>query len=75
MSNGVFSYCSKLGTVILGSSKVVEIGSDVFANTPMVTSSYTGKFGSIYVPASLVDAYKVANYWSDIADRITAIVE
>lgn len=46
-----------------------------FAETPMLDSSLTGEFGSIYVPASLVEDYKSADIWSEFADRITAIVE
>jgi hypothetical protein len=39
----------------------------------MSVSTLTGSFGSIYVPASLVDAYKSATNWATYADRITAI--
>ena len=35
--------------------------------------SYTGSYGSIYVPASLVNSYKKANVWSQWSDRITSI--
>ena len=70
-------------SVILRASSVASINNQlagsndaaIFRCTPIKDSSYTGTFGSIYVPASLVDAYKTANYWSDIADRITAIVD
>jgi hypothetical protein len=41
----------------------------------MSISTLTGTFGSIYVPASLVNAYKSAANWSFYADRITAIVD
>jgi hypothetical protein len=39
----------------------------------MSVSTLTGSFGSIYVPASLVDAYKSATNWATYANRITAI--
>ena len=39
----------------------------------MSLSTLTGAFGSIYVPASLVTAYKTATNWATYADRITAI--
>jgi hypothetical protein len=41
----------------------------------MSDSTLTGAFGSIYVPASLVSAYKSATNWVTYADRITAIPE
>lgn len=44
-----------------------------FDHTPIQNSSYTGTFGSIYVPASLVNAYKTTICWERYADRITAI--
>lgn len=74
--NGVFSNCSKLTTLVLNYSSVATLNNvGAFKNTPMSASSYTGAFGSIYVPASLVNAYKSATNWVTYADRITAIVE
>lgn len=74
--NGVFSNCSKLTSLTLYSSSVAELNNvGAFKNTPMSVSTYTGAFGSIYVPASLVDAYKTATNWATYADRITAITE
>lgn len=73
---GTFSNCSKLTTLVLNYSSVATLNNvGAFKNTPMSASSYTGTFGSIYVPASLVDAYKSATNWVTYADRITAIVE
>ena len=46
---------------------------NAFANTPMSNSTYTGSFGSIYVPASLVAAYQSATNWATYSARITAI--
>ena len=69
-----FYNCTSLLAIILAYSSVVSIdNSYAFYNTPLSQSTYTGTFGSIYVPASLVDAYKTANYWSVYADRITAM--
>ena len=69
-----FYRCSSLTTFILGASSTVSLPySTTFDYTPMSDSSYTGTFGSIYVPASLVDSYKTANNWSYYADRITSI--
>jgi hypothetical protein len=41
----------------------------------MSDSTLTGSFGSIYVPFSLVGAYKTATNWATYADRITFIPE
>ena len=74
ISSGAFSGCTNLISITLRASSIPTLyQSNTFINTPIVDSTYTGHFGSIYVPASLVSAYKVASYWSDIADRITAI--
>jgi hypothetical protein len=63
-------------TVKLYHSSVVTLsGAAVFTSTPMSNSTYTGEFGSIYVPASLVDAYKSATNWTTYANRITALPE
>lgn len=70
-----FVNCTKLEKVVLLSTQVAQITSNTFNSTPMQNSAYLGYFGSIYVPASLVDAYKSANYWSAISDRITSYVE
>lgn len=71
----VFFGCLKLMSLTLGYSGVVSLlDVEAFQNTPMSKSQYTGSFGSIYVPASLVEAYKVASNWSAYADRITAII-
>ena len=71
-----FRNCTSLVSAYFLSSSVVTLAStSVFQYTPMSTSSYTGSFGSIYVPASLVDSYKTAKNWSVYADRITSYVE
>ena len=71
-----FSDCRSLSKITLLASVVCTLGSiNVFQNTPISQSSYLGYFGSIFVPASLVDAYKAATNWSAYADRITSYVE
>lgn len=49
--------------------------STIFLNTPFysATNYWSGPDPHIYVPASLVDAYKSANYWSQFSSYITAI--
>ena len=75
IANQAFRYCSHLMSLYLLASSAVSLGSSVFLNTPMSSSTYTGSFGSIYVPASLVDTYKSKTNWSVYADRITSYTE
>jgi hypothetical protein len=71
-----FSSCYNLMKLVLYYSNLATLENvNTFSYTPIADSSYTGAFGSIYVPASLVDAYKSATNWATYADRITAIVE
>lgn len=72
--SAAFNYCRSLMSLVLGASSVATLSNiNVFGSTPMSTSSYTGTFGSIYVPASLVNAYKSATNWITYANRIAAI--
>ena len=74
--SNAFTNCNKLMKLILYVPRVANLYNvNAFASTPMSDSTYTGAFGSIYVPASLVDAYKKATNWATYADRITAIPE
>lgn len=74
IGNYAFNGCSSLTTIILGYSSIVKLNhSNAFYSTPMSTSSYTGTYGSIYVPASLVSAYQSATNWSYYSSRITSI--
>ena len=88
ISGYAFNYCEKLSslnlpiceyiggyafqgagliTLTLGSNKVVSASNNAFYNT--------FNLSSIYVPASLVDAYKSAPVWSNISSRIFPIPE
>ena len=73
LSFGTFNRCTSLENIILDVTKVPTLTttSSVFLSTPIMSSSYLGHFGSIYVPASLVDTFKGATNWAIIADRIT----
>lgn len=72
----VFTNCNLLMSVYLLSTSAATLSNaNAFYSTPMSNSTYTGSFGSIYVPASLVDSYKAASNWSRYADRITSYVE
>ena len=72
--SSVFASCKSLINLTLRYSFVATLSNiNAFNLTPMSVSALTGSFGSIYVPASLVDAYKSATNWATYADRITAI--
>ena len=66
----VFYNCTALEYIILRRTSVVTLGH---------VSSFQGGFEDptclFSVPADLVDAYKAANNWSTLADRIFAIPE
>lgn len=74
ISSNAFSGCSKLSALILRASSCATLSNvNAFNGTPMSVSTYIGKFGSIYVPLSLVDTYKAATNWVTFSNRITAI--
>lgn len=76
VGTSAFKGCSVLSKVYLMNSSVVgcsNIGRDYFSYTPIVESSYLGYYGSIYVPQSLLTAYKSAIGWSAYSDRIVGI--
>ena len=65
----VFRYCSSLSRITIGYSSVCSLYSpNIFDGTKITSST-----GSIYVPASLVNAYKSATNWSQYSNRIFAI--
>ena len=69
-----FAECSALNAVYLMNSVVCTIpASSVFLSTPITNSTYTGTFGSIYVPASLLASYQAATGWKNISARIVGI--
>ena len=64
-----FRFCSSLSIITIGYSGVCSLyNSDVFYATQITLST-----GSIYVPASLVDAYKSAENWSYFSTQIFPI--
>lgn len=63
-----FQSCSRFRTLVLEGSSVVTLYDSAFSGTRMSTS-----VGSIYVPSSLVSAYKTASRWSDYASHIYPI--
>ena len=76
LSTQVFSSCSALMSVYLLASSVATLtGSYCFYNTPMMNSTYTGTYGSIYVPASLLTAYQAAENWSYFSSRFVGLTD
>ena len=65
LGTNAFSFCYDLKEVYLNSvTSVTSINTYTFSNCPNLTS--------VYVPASLVDAFKTAQYWSSISNKIVA---
>lgn len=63
-----FGYCSSLSVITLGCSVVCSLSSYAFYGTWIETLS-----GSIYVPSSLVSAYKTADLWYQYSNIIYPI--
>ena len=69
IGNSTFRYCSQLSTLILRKNDVCTLANiNALANTPIASGT-----GYVYVPASLVDAYKAATNWVTYANQIRAI--
>ena len=76
ISSYAFSMCNNLISVYLTNSVVATLASTtVFTSTPIsnYTTSTGGVYGSIYVPASLYDAYISATNWSVYSSRFVSI--
>ena len=74
--NLTFRSCESLMKLYLLSTSVVKLANkNAFTLTPMSNSTYTGNFGSIYVPASLVNTYKTATNWATYSARIVGYEE
>ena len=63
-----FIGCKSLSIITIGYSGVCSLGLNPFESTKITSST-----GSIYVPASLVDAYKSAENWSVYSNIIYPI--
>ena len=75
ISSYVFPNCTRLTSLYLTNSSVATLGnSTAFSSTPIGGYSATaGKFGSIYVPSSLLASYKVATNWTYFSSRFVGI--
>lgn len=72
----VFFGCKKLNTLILRSTSLRALGSvDNFSQSPFRGGTGVTGTGTLYVPASLVDAYKTATNWSTLYSNGTMDVQ
>lgn len=78
IGTSAFSACTKLLSLYMtGSSYVSLAGSNAFSSTTIggYTSSTSGQYGSIYVPASMIDTYKSMTNWAYFSSRFVAYDE
>ena len=70
IGNSAFQGCAKLNTIVLTNTTTIANLTDVsaFINTPIANGT-----GYIYVPAALIDDYKVATNWVTYADQFRSI--
>lgn len=77
ISNNAFYSCQMLLSLYLLGSTVPFLGTNVFYSTPI--SNYTaytgGVYGSIFVRASLYNAFITANGWSIYSSRIVSLTD
>lgn len=74
IESNAFVNCVSLSEVYLPSDHLCVLQSiTAFDNTPITSNSYTGSYGKIYVPQSLLSAYRSATNWSYLAARFEAI--
>ena len=69
IGNNAFLFCYELNTITIGYSGICSLNNISAFEYTQITSST----GDIYVPASLVNAYKSAKNWSQYSNRIFAI--
>ena len=79
-TGSTFTGCSGLMSLYLLYSSICSAGYSTYgvallSGTPMSNSTYTGDFGSIYVPASLLSQYQSSNYWSLFSARFVGLTD
>ena len=62
-----------LSCTSLTSSLVSISNARAFYNTPISNQTYTGSFGSIYVPFTLLEQYQNDSIWQTYKDRLSGI--
>ena len=72
-----FNSCYRLLSLYLFHSRRATIYSGTFKSTPIAgyTDYTNGVYGSVFVPASLYDAYCSAQHWSSISARIVSLTD
>lgn len=70
LSANAFYECNSLESVYIQCSGFASISADTFADTPIMNSTYIGRFGSVYVPVSRYSAYLSRTNWSMISARL-----
>ena len=75
IGNSAFRYCFNLVSLYLTSvSSVPQLGVHAFVSTPIDGySAVAGRYGSVYVPASLYASFLTATRWSAISARIVSV--
>ena len=75
IGTNAFRSCYRLISLyLLGSSMVTLAAGAAFTSTPISTySTVAGRYGSIYVPASLYASYKTAIGWSAFSSRFVSV--
>ena len=75
IGSNAFQYCRNLlSAYFMGSSIPSLANSNIFNYTPI--GGYivnTGVYGSIYVPASMLESYKTATNWSYFSDKFVGV--
>ena len=71
-----FYMCYRLISLYLLGSVVVSVTGDPYGQTPISSySTIAGRYGSVFVRASLVTAYQSAKYWSGISSKIVGLTD
>lgn len=75
IANQAFRSCYNLISLYLTGTSVVSLPySNTFSSTPIAGySTSAGRYGSIYVPASLFNSYKTAANWSYFSSRFVSV--
>lgn len=69
-----FDTCPKLESVYFMGSQIVQLSVHAtFQRTPLWNSSYLGRYGSIFVPTSLLASYRAISEWEYLKDRLVGI--
>jgi len=55
-------------------TRVPTLGAGAFSSTPIGGySAKAGRYGSVYVPSSLVNSFKTATNWAAVSSRIVGV--